>query len=74
MGVEHIDALVEMGKRNTGKSAEGRGLMESGVVEYRKADGRLGVPEEAPFDAIHVGAAAAGHQQALIEQLRAPGR
>ncbi|KAF2169623.1 hypothetical protein M409DRAFT_64697 [Zasmidium cellare ATCC 36951] len=74
VGVEHIQALVEMGQRNTGKSAEGRELLASGALEYRKADGRLGWPQEAPYDAIHVGAAAAGHQEKLIEQLRSPGR
>ncbi|KAK4497442.1 hypothetical protein PRZ48_011893 [Zasmidium cellare] len=74
VGVEHIQALVDLGRRNTGKSAEGRELLESGALEYHKADGRLGWPAEAPYDAIHVGAAAAGHQEALIEQLRSPGR
>lgn len=74
VGVEHINALVEMGRTNTGKSAEGRELMEKGGIEYVKADGRLGWEREAPYDAIHVGAAAAGHQEMLIEQLKSPGR
>ena len=74
VGVEHIQPLVEMGVRNTGRSAEGRELMESGGVKYVKADGRLGWKEDAPYDAIHVGAAAAGFHQELIKQLKAPGR
>ncbi|KAK4905637.1 hypothetical protein LTR49_025075 [Elasticomyces elasticus] len=74
VGVEHIQPLVEMGTGNTRKSAEGRDLMDNGGVRYVKADGRLGWPQEAPYDAIHVGAAAAGFHQALIDQLKAPGR
>ncbi|KAK4556304.1 hypothetical protein LTR86_006448 [Recurvomyces mirabilis] len=74
VGIEHIQPLVEMGLRNTRKSAEGRDLMESGGIKYVKGDGRLGWQEEAPYDAIHVGAAAADFHQALIDQLKAPGR
>jgi protein-L-isoaspartate(D-aspartate) O-methyltransferase len=37
-------------------------------------DGRKGWKEGAPYDAIHVGAAAAEHHQVLEEQLKAPGR
>ncbi|KAK5135178.1 hypothetical protein LTR08_005565 [Meristemomyces frigidus] len=74
VGVEHIEPLVEMGIRNTRKSAEGRGLMDSGGLRYVNADGRLGWPEDAPYDAIHVGAAAVAFHQPLIDQLKAPGR
>lgn len=38
------------------------------------ADGRLGWPEAAPYDAIHVGAAAPEIPPALIEQLKPGGR
>ncbi|KAK1056641.1 hypothetical protein LTR74_014754 [Friedmanniomyces endolithicus] len=74
VGVEHIEALVEMGVRNSGKSAEGRGLLEGGGIRFVRGDGRLGWEGEGPYDAIHVGAAAKGFHQALIDQLRAPGR
>ncbi|CAK4033616.1 -L-isoaspartate O-methyltransferase [Lecanosticta acicola] len=74
VGVEHIRELVDLGTENTRKSAEGRELLEDGGIRYVKADGRLGFRDEAPFDAIHVGAAAAGHQQELIDQLKSPGR
>ena len=74
VGMEHIKELVEMGRDNTRKSREGKELLEEGGIRYVKGDGRKGWPEEAPFDAIHVGAAAAGHQQELIEQLKSPGR
>lgn len=37
-------------------------------------DGRQGYPEDAPYDAIHVGAAAPEIPKALIEQLKPGGR
>lgn len=74
VGVEHIQPLVDIGTANTRKSAEGRELMEAGGIRYVKADGRLGWKEEAPYDAIHVGAAASEVHAALVEQLKAPGR
>jgi protein-L-isoaspartate(D-aspartate) O-methyltransferase len=49
-------------------------LLRSGAIRYITADGRLGWKEEAPYDAIHVGAAAADFHQELIDQLKAPGR
>lgn len=74
VGVEHIQPLVDLATQNTRKSEEGRQLMDAGGINYVKADGRKGWREGAPYDAIHVGAAAAGHQQELIDQLKAPGR
>lgn len=74
VGVDHIQPLVDMAERNTAKSKEGSDLLETGAIKYVKADGRLGWPEGGPYDAIHVGAAAAGHQQPLIDQLKSPGR
>lgn len=43
-------------------------------VELRVGDGSVGWPEQAPFDAIIVTAAALAVPPALIEQLGAPGR
>ena len=43
-------------------------------VTVRVGDGALGWPEQAPFDAIMVTAAAREVPTALIEQLRSPGR
>lgn len=45
-----------------------------GRVHLRIGDGRLGWPEEAPFDAIIVTAAAPSVPPALLAQLRAGGR
>ena len=43
-------------------------------IVFRHGDGNLGWPEEAPFDAITVTAAAMGIPQGLVEQLRTGGR
>ena len=48
--------------------------MDSGIIEIVTGDGRLGYPPNAPYDAIHVGAAAVDIHQALLDQLKAPGR
>ncbi|KAJ5233463.1 uncharacterized protein N7469_005229 [Penicillium citrinum] len=74
IGVDHIAELVDLSRNNINKSAEGRELQGSGKVEFIKADGRLGWKDGAPYDAIHVGAAAESLHPVLIEQLRAPGR
>lgn len=74
VGIEHIQPLVDMGIANTRKSQEGKDLMDNGGIKYVKEDGREGWAEGAPYDAIHVGAAAAGFPQKLIDQLKAPGR
>lgn len=74
VGVDHIQPLVDLATKNMGKSADGKELLESGAVKFIKADGRLGWKEDAPYDAIHVGAAAAEHHQTLVDQLKSPGR
>jgi protein-L-isoaspartate(D-aspartate) O-methyltransferase len=74
IGVDHIQGLVDLATKNMRQSKEGRELLDSGVVKFVKADGRLGYPEGGPYDAIHVGAAAVEHHKALEEQLKAPGR
>eukprot|EP00743_Colponemidia_sp_Colp-15_P010657 GILK01011767.1.p1 GENE.GILK01011767.1~~GILK01011767.1.p1 ORF type:complete len:248 (+),score=18.64 GILK01011767.1:65-808(+) len=70
IGIEHIPDLVSKSLRNV--RSDHPELLDSGRLVLQVGDGRLGVPEEAPFDAIHVGAAAAEMPSALIEQL-APG-
>ncbi|KAF2767889.1 protein-L-isoaspartate O-methyltransferase [Teratosphaeria nubilosa] len=74
VGVEHLQALVELGKGNMAKSERGRGLLKTDSVRFVEGDGRKGWKDDAPYDAIHVGAAAKGFHEALIEQLKAPGR
>lgn len=68
-GIEHIQDLVSLSLRNLrdwDKNFAAR-------ISVAKGDGRLGVPGRS-FDAIHVGAAAAGIPAPLIEQLRPGGR
>ncbi|KAF1825102.1 protein-L-isoaspartate O-methyltransferas-like protein [Dissoconium aciculare CBS 342.82] len=74
VGIDHIQPLVDLSRGNTRKSTAGLDLLRSGAIRYITADGRLGWKEEAPYDAIHVGAAAADFHQELIDQLKAPGR
>lgn len=74
IGVDHIQPLVTLAETNMRKSEDGRQMLDSGQVKFVKADGRKGWKEGAPYDAIHVGAAAAEHHAELTEQLKAPGR
>lgn len=74
IGIDHIQELVDLAKNNMAKSEEGKELLESGMVQFVKGDGRKGYLAEAPYDAIHVGAAAAEHHTTLTDQLKAPGR
>jgi len=74
IGIDHIQALTDMAIENTQKSSEGRLLLETGAIRFVTGDGRKGYSEGAPYDAIHVGAAAAEHHKVLEDQLKAPGR
>lgn len=56
------------------KSEEGRKMLDGGQVKFVTGDGRKGWEDAAPYDAIHVGAAAAEHHKVLVDQLNAPGR
>ncbi|KAF3939291.1 hypothetical protein ABW19_dt0210308 [Dactylella cylindrospora] len=48
--------------------------MDDGTITIIKGDGRLGYSAKAPYDAIHVGAAAKKIHDELVEQLASPGR
>ena len=74
LGIDHIQPLVDMSNTNMKKSEEGRHMLDSGQVKFVTGDGRKGWEEGAPYDAIHVGAAAAEHHKVLVDQLKAPGR
>lgn len=73
VGVEHIPELVSSSITNIEKSAAGK-LLKEGSLSVHLGDGRQGWPEFAPYDAIHVGAAASEIPQPLIDQLRPGGR
>lgn len=74
VGVDHIQELVDLATNNMSKSADGQEMLRTGQVVFVKADGRKGWKEGAPYDAIHVGAAAVQLHAQLVEQLKAPGR
>ncbi|KAG2676019.1 hypothetical protein I3760_12G032700 [Carya illinoinensis] len=73
VGVEHIPELVSSSIQNIQKGAAAP-LLKEGSLSVHVGDGRLGWPEHAPYDAIHVGAAAPKIPQALIDQLKPGGR
>ncbi|KAJ6660162.1 hypothetical protein lerEdw1_018089 [Lerista edwardsae] len=72
VGIDHIKELVDDSINNVRK--DDPLLLSSGRVKLIVGDGRMGNPEEAPYDAIHVGAAAPVVPQALIDQLKPGGR
>lgn len=74
IGVDHIPELINLANDNMAKSEQGRKFLESGKVKFIAADGRLGWKDGAPYDAIHVGAAAEELHDVLVDQLRRPGR
>ncbi|VAI74941.1 hypothetical protein VPH35_123169 [Triticum aestivum] len=73
VGVEHMPELVASSTENIKKSAAAPQLND-GSLSIHIADGREGWPELAPYDCIHVGAAAPQIPEALIEQLKPGGR
>jgi len=72
IGIEVNDHLVSWGRTNVEKS-DGD-LLASEALKIVKADGWKGWPESAPYDAIHVGAAAESVPLALVEQLKNGGQ
>nr|XP_061806550.1 protein-L-isoaspartate(D-aspartate) O-methyltransferase-like isoform X2 [Nerophis lumbriciformis] len=72
IGIDHIKELVDDSINNVKK--DDPSLITSGRVTLKVGDGRLGCVEEAPYDAIHVGAAASTVPQALLDQLKPGGR
>eukprot|EP01018_Ginkgo_biloba_P025570 Gb_04905 [translate_table: standard] len=73
VGVEHIPELVTISIENVKKS-KAAPLLADGSLSLHVGDGRQGWPDLAPYNAIHVGAAAPVVPQPLIEQLKPGGR
>ena len=69
-GIENEPRFVELAETNVRRAR--RALLDEGRVSFFECDGWAGLPEHAPFNAIHVGAAAASVPLALVAQL-APG-
>ncbi|XP_058817716.1 protein-L-isoaspartate(D-aspartate) O-methyltransferase [Topomyia yanbarensis] len=72
VGIEHHPKIVELGRNNI--RADDESLIDSGKIILVEGDGRLGYKEHAPYDCIHVGAAAPETPQELINQLKPGGR
>ncbi|CAN8008790.1 unnamed protein product [Ixodes pacificus] len=72
IGIDHIPELVDQSIANIHKGHPA--LLDSKRLRMIVGDGRVGYPEEAPYDAIHVGAAAPELPKQLIEQLKPGGR
>lgn len=70
-GIDVHEGLVDTTRRNI-RRADGD-LLETGTVNLSVRDGWKGLPEHAPFDAIHVGAAAETLPRALATQLKVGG-
>lgn len=71
-GVDHIEGLVEKSISNIQRDRPE--LLESGRIKILATDGRVGLAEHGPFDAIHVGASADNLPNKLVEQLKEGGR
>jgi len=74
IGIDHIPELVNMSEQNLAKDLSTKAMVNSGRIKLVVGDGRQGFASQAPYDAIHVGAAAPTLPQALIEQLKPGGR
>jgi protein-L-isoaspartate(D-aspartate) O-methyltransferase len=57
MLLDHVDDLVNLSVTNLRRDGKGA-LLEAGQLLMVVGDGRKGYAAEAPYDAIHVGAAA----------------
>ncbi|CEG38166.1 protein-l-isoaspartate o-methyltransferase [Plasmopara halstedii] len=71
-GLEIVPGLVHFAKKNI-QTADSD-LIDRGIVSLRCHNGWDGLPNEAPFHFIHVGAAAETPPQALMDQLADGGR
>jgi protein-L-isoaspartate(D-aspartate) O-methyltransferase len=73
-GVELVPELVERSRETLRQDPATRSMFESGHLTVHQADAHYGCDANAPYDAIHVGAAAEGVPQALEAQLKPGGR
>lgn len=74
VGIDHIPELVDDSVKNVKKDPALARLLETGQIKLVAGDGRKGYEPEGPYDAIHVGAAAAILPQPLVDQLKPGGR
>ena len=72
LGIEQIKELCDFGVKNMLKHH--KNLLDNKIIELIHGDGRKGCNEKAPFDCIHVGAAAMQAPQEYLDQLKVGGR
>eukprot|EP01108_Squamamoeba_japonica_P000077 TRINITY_DN10095_c0_g1_i1.p1 TRINITY_DN10095_c0_g1~~TRINITY_DN10095_c0_g1_i1.p1 ORF type:complete len:225 (+),score=33.22 TRINITY_DN10095_c0_g1_i1:97-675(+) len=70
VGIDVVPELVDLAEKNL--NADNK--LELEQLTIRIGDGWAGSPDDGPFDAIHVGAAAAETPKSLLEQLANGGR
>jgi len=66
-GIDVVPQLVELSKKNIGK--QDQDLFDSNTIQVMVKDGWRGYPEGAPYNAIHVGAAAETFPKELMNQI-----
>jgi protein-L-isoaspartate(D-aspartate) O-methyltransferase len=71
VGVDIVPRLVELARTNIAQ--QDHDLLDSGVVSLHVTNGWHGWPALAPYDVIHVGAAAASFPRQLAQQLKVGG-
>ncbi|KAK9813887.1 hypothetical protein WJX73_003296 [Symbiochloris irregularis] len=74
VGVDIIQDLVDRSGKAAQQVAFAEPMLLKGDLSFHMADGHAGDPTNAPFDAIHVGAAAAALPEAYLAQLKPGGR
>ncbi|KAG9406628.1 hypothetical protein AC1031_002949 [Aphanomyces cochlioides] len=72
LGIEVVPELVAQSLDNARRGDSD--LIDQGTLQLKFGDGWQGAPNDAPFDFIHVGAAAPTVPQALMEQLKDGGK
>lgn len=72
VGIEHIPQLYELGVKNISKNHSN--LIKDKKIILLESDGRLGALDYAPYNCIHVGAAAETIPEDLVKQLAPGGR
>jgi protein-L-isoaspartate(D-aspartate) O-methyltransferase len=73
-GVEYVEPVYEDSIKNLQKDPFHKKLLENKTIELKSGDGWEGWADKAPFNAIHVGAAAETIPKNLVQQLASPGR
>lgn len=72
VGIDHIPELIKWSDDNVRRSHAN--LLDSGRIKLVVGDGRKGYPDDGPYNAIHVGAAAPILPEDLVAQLAPGGR